>query len=266
MNQPQLWFLASNLPQPCKKEGRKPYSNIELLGGILQVLRSGCRWRDLDLKKRKGEASSITHWRRLQFWSQSKQFLPLWQELLKRLRVKRKLNIHILSLDGSFIPSFAFQDGSGYSGKQKKVGVKVSQVVDGLGIPLTVCINTGNTSDFTMAQQTINTVLVEKEYIRKAFVLADKGYDSASFRSFLLENGFKALIKRKRYTHSLETEDLLTLPHNQTIAKVRFVVERTFAWTKSFRRLKFRFDRTTRSFTAFLYLSSLVICVRKLLN
>jgi transposase len=61
----QLAFIAERLPEPpSAPRGRRPYSNQELLPGILRVLRSGCRWRDLD---RPGSPSGVTHWRRLRF-------------------------------------------------------------------------------------------------------------------------------------------------------------------------------------------------------
>ena len=45
----QLAFIAEHLPEPPQAPtGRPHYSNHELLPGILRVLRSGCRWRDLD--------------------------------------------------------------------------------------------------------------------------------------------------------------------------------------------------------------------------
>lgn len=47
--------------------------------------------------------------------------------------------------------------------------------------------------------------------------------------------------------------------------KKRFIIERTNAWLKSFKRLRFRFDYTSTSLEAFLYLAIIVICVRKLL-
>ena len=62
----QLAFLADRLPElPRARTGRPAYSNRDLLPGILRVLRSGCRWRDLD---RSGSPSGVTHWRRLRYW------------------------------------------------------------------------------------------------------------------------------------------------------------------------------------------------------
>jgi len=41
---------------------RLHYSNLDLLPGILRVLRSGCRWRDPD---HPGSPSGVAHWHRL---------------------------------------------------------------------------------------------------------------------------------------------------------------------------------------------------------
>jgi transposase len=52
--------------------------------------------------------------------------------------------------------------------------------------------------------------------------------------------------------------------YDKEIAKNRFIVERTNAWLKGFRRLRCRFDYQTASFEAFLYLAIIIICVRRL--
>ncbi|MBM4402490.1 MAG: transposase [Candidatus Cloacimonetes bacterium] len=44
----QWWFLLKNLPNPRqKKKGRRRCRKEALLLGILQVLKTGCRWRDV---------------------------------------------------------------------------------------------------------------------------------------------------------------------------------------------------------------------------
>lgn len=40
--------LASKLSEPKSLTGRPAYTNAQLLPSILRVLRSGCRWRDLN--------------------------------------------------------------------------------------------------------------------------------------------------------------------------------------------------------------------------
>jgi transposase len=52
--------------------------------------------------------------------------------------------------------------------------------------------------------------------------------------------------------------------YDEEIGKHRFIVERTNAWFKSFRRLRNRFDYHIASFESFLYLAIIIICVRRL--
>jgi len=113
----QLEYLASRLPKPTAKTGRPSYTNLELLPGILKVLRSGCRWRDLD---RKDLPSGVTHWRRLRFWGSKFGLKNVWNLILQKLHKLNKLDLNIASIDGSLVPSFNFFDTTGYSGKYKK--------------------------------------------------------------------------------------------------------------------------------------------------
>ena len=134
----QLEYLASRLPNPRADIGRPSYSNIELLPGILKVLRSGCRWRDLD---RKGSPTGVTHWRRLRFWGSKFGLKNTWSLILLKLHKLEKLDLNVASIDGSLVPSFNFSDTTGYSGKYKKTGTKISTLVDFLGTPFNILVN-----------------------------------------------------------------------------------------------------------------------------
>src|SRR5918997_5180028 len=95
----QLAFIAERLPEPpCAPRGRRPYSNQELLPGILRVLRSGCRWRDLD---RPGSPSGVTHWRFLRYWHRKKGYRRVWHTLLNFLVQGKRLDRSLISLDGT---------------------------------------------------------------------------------------------------------------------------------------------------------------------
>jgi transposase len=106
----QIAFLATRLPEPNAETGRPAYTNSQLLPGILRVLRSGCRWRDLDLP---GYPAGITHWRRLRFWMRHDSLKILFLVLCKLyLRHERLQSLKRLSLDATFIPSFEFAEGA----------------------------------------------------------------------------------------------------------------------------------------------------------
>lgn len=229
------------------------------------MLRSGCRWRDLDIKDC---PSGVTHWRRLRFWQKAKGFNCLWEYLLNLLLEKKKLILKTTSIDGTLIPSFAFREMTSYSGKHHKTGTKVSLIVEECGIPIASLQTQGSSHDGPLAIPTIQNIppfLMQE--IEK--MLADKGYDDTKIRVFLHSQGIDSDIPQRElpmsWDEKIKLREKIKLKNQRSSSK-RFVVERTNAWTKSFRRLRFRFDYTMISFTAFLNLAFVVMCVRKLMS
>lgn len=261
MSEKQLEFIASHLPHPEGVTGRPAYANRELLPGILKVLRSGCRWRDLNLPD---YPDGSTHWRRLQFWKKEKHFRHLWEHLLRLLREHKLIRLTTLGIDGSLLQSFAFQDKTGYSGKHHKTGVKMSVIVEGTGVPIAMVTAKGNIVDITLASSTVDAIRMAKGAIQGSDLLGDKGYDCLKFRIHTAESGIIPYIPKRRTTKVRE-KHLWYYWYDKFKGKKRFVVERSNAWIKSFRRLRMRFDYKASSFEAFLYLAIIVICVRKLL-
>lgn len=249
----QLEYLASKLPKPNASTGRPAYTNLELLPGILRVLRSGCRWRDLDSDNC---PSGVTHWRRIGFWQSRLGLKDVWSVLLRKLHRLSRLDLRITCLDGSLVPSFNFLDTTGYSGKYKKTGTKLSVITDFLGTPFNLVFASGNKHDMPLAIPTIANNPVGKP----GTILADKGYDSDKLRLKLNKEGIHTNIPIRRMRNRKQQQG-----YSIPLGKMRFKVERTNAWIKSFRRLRFRFDYTLASFQAFTYLAVIVICLRKLL-
>lgn len=250
------------MPQPQADTGRKAYTNRQLLPGILKVLRSGCRWRDLNLP---GYPDGSTHWRRLQFWKRKHHFKSVWELLLRLLNRNKKLALDTVSIDGSLIQSFAFKECTGYSGKHQKTGVKISTIADSEGIPIAIVVAKGNIVDISLADQTVDGIHIAHSQIRGTTLNGDKGYDSKAFRKKCIDTEFMPHIPRRKTTKVKKKHTLYYL-YNKIQGKKRYVIERTNAWIKSFRRLRMRFDYKIASFEAFLYLAIIVICVRRLLS
>jgi transposase len=81
--------------------GRKPVDNRRVFEGILWVLRSGARWKDLPDRY----PSPSTCWRRLRDWEEQDIWLTIWRAFLAELDEKGQLVWAETFADGSFAPA-----------------------------------------------------------------------------------------------------------------------------------------------------------------
>lgn len=97
------WELIEHFfPQPKRRRdgrGRPPASNRDCVEGILWVLKTGARWRDLPAEYPSGP----TCWRRLRQWEEEDIWIEAWQQLLAALNHRELLQWEETFLDGSFV-------------------------------------------------------------------------------------------------------------------------------------------------------------------
>jgi transposase len=91
------------------------------------------------------------------------------------------------------------------------------------------------------------------EQVTPPIVHGDMGYDIPRCYDAIATAGYIADIP-ERYVQK-ETP----------LGKIRWHIERTFAWLNNFRRLLIRYERTEEMYLAFLKLGCIVICLRRLL-
>ena len=89
-------------PQPSRRGGPRPIPNRPCFEGILWVLRSGARWKDLP---RDRYPSPSTCWRRLRDWEEQGIWLKVWRALLGTLDERKRLNWKETFADGTFCPA-----------------------------------------------------------------------------------------------------------------------------------------------------------------
>lgn len=87
--------------QASPKGGPKPIGNRPVFEGILWVLRSGARWRDLPDRY----PSASTCWRRLRDWEEQGVWEQAWVTLIGQLDEQGQINWMEIFADGTFSPA-----------------------------------------------------------------------------------------------------------------------------------------------------------------
>jgi len=83
------------------KGGPKPIGNRPVFEGLLWVLRSGARWKDLPERY----PSSSTCWRRLRQWEEQGVWQRVWRVFIGELDAQGLLDWEETFADGSFAPA-----------------------------------------------------------------------------------------------------------------------------------------------------------------
>jgi transposase len=100
----EQWNLIQDLfpePEMTTAGGRPRVPARPCLEGILWVLRSGARWKDLPERY----PSPSTCWRRLKEWTESGVFRAVWIRLLGMLDEFRDIHWEEAIADGTFAPA-----------------------------------------------------------------------------------------------------------------------------------------------------------------
>jgi transposase len=256
LTQPQYDWLAATLPEPAGKT-RKLIPNNELLNGILFVLKTGCRWQDIPSSVCIHGYSSC--WRRLRFWQKHRHLKTGWQRILLVLSQEGNVDLSLGNLDGSLVQSPRYA-GVGYDSQHHRYGTNISLLTDKQGVPLVSMTFKGTRNDIVCAEATMNKLRVGAKR-RVAELNADKGYDSKTFRRHMAKRGIKTNIPERTFTHRRKRDRKPHMDKGQF--KFRAFVERTNAWLKNYRKLRYRYERKRGMFQAIVDLACLCICLRK---
>lgn len=98
------WKKIEPLLPKLKKNprGGRPWaSNRDVFLGILWVLKTGARWRDVP----EPYPSGVTCWRRLKMWEEEEVWLDMWRAFLGQLDRRGRLDWSESFADASFAPA-----------------------------------------------------------------------------------------------------------------------------------------------------------------
>ncbi|WP_231401553.1 IS5 family transposase [Cupriavidus sp. WS] len=253
----ELWALIEPLlppPKPRRKKypGRLPVSNRAALNGILFVFKTGIRWCHLSTKL--GFGSGPTCWRRLRDWQKAGVWKRLHELLLAKLREAGELDFSRAAVDSSSVRAVGAGGKTGPSPTDRsRPGSKHHILVDANGVPISAILTGANRNDVTQLLPLVDAIppirgVPGRPLQKPKVIYADRGYDSEPHRQRLRERGIKPVIAKRR------TE------HGSGLGKFRWVVERTHAWLRNFRRLRIRFERRADIHEAFLKLGCSLVC------
>lgn len=136
------------------------------------------------------------------------------------------------------------------------LGSKHHLIVEAHGIPLVVTLTGGNRHDVTQLMPLVEAIPPircrrGRPQRRPRELFADHGYDFDKYRRLLRARGITPRIARRGVARS-------------RLGKIRWVVERGFAWLHAFKRLRSRYDRCADIHLGLLQLACTLICHREL--
>jgi transposase len=257
----QWAYIQPFLPPPART-GRPRAGDRRTVEGIIYVLITGCRWQDLPREY----GAPTTVWRRLKRWGEEGVWERVWRAALAALDRQGQLDWSMAFLDGSFAPAKKGGDKVGLTKKGK--GTKWMLVIDGNGLPLGFHLDGATAAEVRLAEATLDTIAVSRPRgrpkRRPAKLVADRAYDSSEFRRALRRRGIGMCIPPKRRPKTWRAKRGRPVVARRDEYRLRYKVERSFAWLGTYRRLLIRWERLFGVYRSFFTVALLLVCLKRL--
>lgn len=245
----QVQQLLLLLPTPKQKRmGRKRVAKTALLNGILQVLVNGVAWE----KIAECGCSYSSCWRYFQELQRRGKLKLIYLAL-----AKEKTDLTTCAIDTTLIRSFEFTRLTGFSGKHKAIGTKVSLIADKDGLPADVQFGKGNKDDKKFVLHHIKNMAGK----RKKTLNLDMGYMSTALRRAMRQIGIRVNMKWREQDFRRKRGPKFKFDKEKYA--MRLLLERTNGWVKAFRSLRLRRSYHPAMFKAFVYLALIIILIRQ---
>jgi putative transposase len=222
------WMLLEDILNDKRK---RKYSLRHIFNAIFYLLKTGCQWRMLPKCFPKWELVYyyFTKWKNTGVIEQIHEFLRDYT----RQKAGRNVSPSLACIDSQSIKTTRLGgQNRGYDGGKHIKGRKRHIVTDTLGLFLTVVVHAANVHDSKGAVNVIATL--KGRFNRLVKIVADGGYRGE-------------LIDKTKAAFGIVL-DIVLRPKESPKFKVipkRWVVERTFSWFESYRRLSKDFEYLT---------------------
>ncbi len=242
-------ILMRMLPTPRQhKRGRKRIAKQHVLNGILQVLVNGVAWR----KIAQCGASPVSCWRYFHEIQRRGNLKLLYDAL-----AGERTDVIEGSIDTTTATSFRFERMTGWDGKHRKIGSKISLFADKNGLPADVGFGKGSQHDGIFVPGHITKTAGR----RKRTLNLDKIYASVELRRSMKRKGTHINMETRRGDYIRKRGPKFRFDAEKY--KTRFLVERLNAWLKNFWRVRIRRDRLPAMYKGFVYLGLIIILLRQ---
>ena len=132
-------------------------------------------------------------------------------------------------------------------------------MTDRAGVPIGIATDAADVSEVHLGPAALADISVRVPW--GVPVVADRAYDSDPLREDLAADGFTLVARHRRNRVRPPTAD----GRRRRRVRRRWVIERTFAWLHSFRRVVTRFERDIGRYDGFVRLACAFIALNKLL-
>lgn len=140
--------------------------------------------------------------------------------------------------------------------------MKVEVVTDRTGLPIGVATDAAGVPETMLGPAALASIPATVPIPPGVPVLADRAYDSDPLRDHLADEGFTLVARHRRGRTRKPTADGRVCRR----LRRRWVVERTFAWLHSYRRVVTRFEKDIGRYDGFVHLACAFICLNRLVK
>ena len=237
---------------PVYPGGRPRTTNLrDVVDAIFYVLRTGCQWRYLPADF----PPKSTTWRYFDEWRHNGTLDAIHDRLRQKVRTRDMPDAPrtTASVDSQSVDTTSGGEQRGRDNAKNVDGRKRHIVVDSMGLLLAVLVTAADVDDATAAQQLfprLDGQPVSK--VRRMF--ADGKYHNHALHAWVEDNARWRVVVIRRPDGS---KGWVKLP-------IRWMVERTFAWLGTCRRLTCDREKSVRSSEAFVKLAMIHLMLNRL--
>lgn len=140
--------------------------------------------------------------------------------------------------------------------------MKVEVVTEATGIPIGVATDAAHVPETVLAGAALADIPAAVPVPFGVPVIADRAYDSDPLRDDLAADGYRLLSPHRKNRRRASRND----GRRMRRYKRRWIVERTFAWVHSYRRVVTRYERRVDLYDGFVHLACAFIALNRLVK